>query len=119
MINKNRIVPIMAVDRLTSIGEILAIANVSYTVVQSDDVEGNFTVASTGTKLLAQAAKKINFTAASGTVYFIPGFAFGGFEVSGTAVTPTGTVNADCTSLYKAVLASGAVTVTAITPMTD
>lgn len=117
MINKDRIVPIQAVDRLTAIGEIMALANISYAVVAADNVEGDFTVAATGSKLLAQPAKSINFTAASGTVYFIPGFAFEGFAVSGTAVTPTGTVNADCTSLYKAVLSSGAVTVTAVTPM--
>ena len=118
MINNDRIIPIMAVDRLTSIGEILTIANVSFAVVEADDIEGNFTVSATGNKLLAQAAKKINFTAASATVYFIPGFGFEGFEVSGTAVTPTGTVKKDCSSLYKAVLASGAVTVTAVSPMT-
>lgn len=117
MINKSRTVPIQAVDRLTSIGETMTLANVTYAVVESADIEGNFTISATGNKLLSAPAKTINFTAASGTVYFIPGYAWEGFRVSGAAVTPGGAaVNADCTTLYKAVLASGAVTVTQITP---
>jgi hypothetical protein len=117
MINKRGTVPIQAVDRLTSIGEIMTIANVSYAVVDAADIEGNYTISATGNKLLSAAAKTINFTAASGTVYFIPGYAWEGFQVNGAAVTPGGVaVNADCTTLYKAVLASGAVTVTQITP---
>ena len=116
MINKDRIVPIQAVDRLSSIGEIMTLANISYTVVAAADIQGNFTVAATGNKLLSQPAKTINFTAASGTVYFIPGYSWEGFKISGAAATATGTVKADCTTLYKAVLASGAITVTQITP---
>jgi hypothetical protein len=116
MINKRGTVPIQAVDRLTSIGEIMTLANVTYAVVKADDIEGNFTISATGNKLLNQAAKTINFTAASGTVYFIPGYAWEGFKISGAAASATGTVNADCTTLYKAVLASGAITVTQITP---
>lgn len=117
MINKDRIVPIQAVDRLSSIGEVMALANITFAVVAADDIQGNFTISATGNKLLNQPAKVINFTAASGTVYFIPGYSWEGFKVSGAAVTPSGAaINADCTTLYKAVLASGAVTVTQITP---
>ena len=116
MINKDRIVPIQAVDRLSSIGEVMALANITFAVVAADDIQGNFTVATTGNKLLNQPAKAINFTAASGTVYFIPGYSWEGFKISGAAASATGAVNADCTTLYKAVLASGAITVTQITP---
>lgn len=116
MINTNRIIPIQAIDRLSAIGETLTLAEKAYTVVAADDVEGNFTVSETGTSLLNQAAKKINFTGESGTVLFIPGYSWEGFEVSGAAVEPEGEIAADCTTLYKAVLASGAVTVTQITP---
>lgn len=117
MINTKRIIPIQAIDRISAIGETLTLAEKAYTAVAADDIEGSFTVSQTGTSLLNQAAKKINFTGASGTVLFIPGYSWEGFEVSGAAVTPGGTaINADCTTLYKAVLASGAVTVTQITP---
>lgn len=116
MINRDRGVAIQAVDRLTSIGEIMTLANITFAVVAADDIQGNFTISATGNKLLNQPANTINFTAASATVYFIPGYAWEGFKISGAAATATGTVNADCTTLYKAVLASGAITVTQITP---
>ena len=118
MINRDRGVAIQAVDRLTSIGEIMTLANITFAAVAANDIQGNFTVAATGNKLLNQPAKTINFTAASATVYFIPGYSWEGFKISGAAASATGTVNADCTTLYKAVLASGAITVTQITPAT-
>lgn len=121
MINKDRIIPIMAVDRLSLIGETLTLIGTSYTAVAAEDVEGNFKITGSGAagnKLCNQAAKTIDFaTGVTGaTVYFIPGFGFEGFKIAGVAVTATGTVDADCSSLYKAVLSSGAVTVTAVTP---
>ena len=116
MINTNRIIPIQAIDRLSAIGEIMTLAEKEYTAVAADDIEGDFTVSGTGTSLLNQAAKKINFTGASGTVLFVPGYSWEGFEVNGAAVESEGEITADCTTLYKAVLASGAVTVTQITP---
>ena len=51
------------------------------------------------------------------TVYFIPAYDYTGMSINGTAVTPTGTVNPDGITLYKAVLASGAVTITAVSPI--
>lgn len=121
MINTDRIVPIEKIDRLSQIGETLALVGTSYTKLAANDVEGNFTVTGTGdagTLLADQPVKTIDF--ADGTtaavVYFIADYAFGGFSIAGTAVTATGTVKPDGVTLYKATLASGAVTVVSVTP---
>lgn len=114
MINTNRIVPIQKTDLLTLFGGILAVASVSYTVLASADVEGTFTVGEAGTYLANQPVKTLNFTAASGTVYFVAAYDFGGIAINGVAAEAT--VKNDGATIYKAVLADGAVTVTAVTP---
>lgn len=119
MVNKDRIVPIQKIDRLSAIGEILALTSVSYSVLAADTVSGEFTVAEAGTYLANQPVKKLNFEsgASSGTVYFVANYDYEGFALNGTAtVTAGATVKADGVSLYKAVLATGTVTITAITP---
>lgn len=93
MINTDRIIPIMAVDRLSLIGETLTLIGTSYTAVAAEDVEGNFKITGSGAagnKLCNQAAKSIDFVSGvtSATVYFIPGFGFEGFKIAGVAVTP-------------------------------
>ncbi len=114
MINPDRIVPVTKTDLLSLYSAILEIANVTVTKAEADDVEGNFTIATTGNKIASEPVKTLNFTAASGTVYFIPAYDYAGISVNGSAVTPTGEVNADGRTLYKAVLASGAVTITQV-----
>ena len=119
MINKDRIVPITAVDLISMYGLILlqASANSAMTALQADDVEGDFTVASTGIKLAAQPVKSVNFTVASGTVFFVPAYGYEGFQVNGAAATVADnqvTVEADGRTLYKAVLSSGTVTITKV-----
>lgn len=121
MINNDRIVPIQKIDRLSAIGEILTLNNTSYSVLVSSDVEGDFTVTgsgSAGTFLANQPVETLEFpTAVTGaTVYFVAAYDYVGMTRNGVALTPTGTVNPDGVTLYKAVLASNAVTVTAITP---
>lgn len=119
MVNNDRIVPIQKIDRLSAIGEILALTSVSYSVLAADTVSGEFTVAEAGTYLANQPVKKLNFGsgASSGTVYFVADYDYEGFALNGTAtVTAGATVKADGVSLYKAVLATGTVTITAITP---
>lgn len=119
MVNKDRIVPIQKIDRLSAIGEILALTSVSYSVLAADTVLGEFTVAEAGTYLANQPVKKLNFGsgASSGTVYFVADYDYEGFALNGTAtVTAGATVKADGVSLYSATLADGTVTIAAITP---
>lgn len=124
MINKDRIVAIQKMDLLSMLGTILNIANVSYTVLKSVDVEGDFTVTGSGAVgnvLADQPVQSLDFaTGVTGaTVYFVADYDFVGFKIAGTAVTPTGDVVTDGVTVQKAVLASGAVTVTAVTPVAE
>lgn len=114
MINQNRIVPIQKTDLLTLFGGILKVCSVSYTVLTSADVEGSFTVGTAGTYLANQPVKTLNFTAASGTVYFVAAYDFAGITVNDVAAEVE--VKNDGATIYTAVLADGDVTVTAITP---
>lgn len=121
MVNTNRIVPVQKIDLLSLVGTMLSIANVSATVVAADDVEGNFSITGSGAagnKLLNQPAKTVDFkTGVTGaTAYFCADYGFEGFKIAGVAATPTGTVKADGVTIYKAVLSSGDITVTAVTP---
>ena len=64
MINKDRIVPIIKMDLLSMIGTILTIAQVSFSVLASLDVAGDFSVTGTGaagTKLCNQPVKSVDF----------------------------------------------------------
>jgi len=128
MINNDRIVPIEKCDFLSMIGVILGIGGTSYAVLASSDVEGTFSVTGSGAagnKLANQPVKTLDFASGvtGGTVYFVPAYDFAGITVAGA--TPTfasaslenDDVKADGITLYKAVLASGEVTLTAVTPM--
>lgn len=125
MINNERIVPVKRTDLLTLYGTVMSLNGTSYGVLESTDIEGDFIVTGSGAagnKLCNQPAKSIDFAAGvtSGTVYFIPDFAYTGFKVAGVAVDPadgSDDVNADGADLYKAVLSSGDVTITAVSPI--
>lgn len=118
MINKDRIVPVQATDLITLYGLILkqdTTNNSSLAAVNAKDAEGNFAITSAATPLLcSEPAKSIDLAAAvtSATVYFVASYDYVGFTLAGTATTPTGTVVADGVTLYKAVLATGTVTIT-------
>ena len=116
MINENRIVPVTATDLITLYGLILLqdSNNSAMTALQAATTDGQFTVSTTGIKLAAEPVKTVNFTAESGTLFFVPAYDYAGFSVNGTAVTPSGDVDADGRTLYKAVLATGAVTITKV-----
>jgi len=117
MINKNRIVPVTAIDLISLYGLILAVGNENVSALAADDVVGNFKVTSAGKYLADQPVESIDITAASATVYFVPAYDYVGFKVSGAAVTPTVPdegILKDGRTLYKAVLASGAVTITKV-----
>lgn len=119
MINKDKIVPVMATDLLSLYGLILKMDSNNSSIVAVDATNpGEFTIASgAGSVLIAsEPVKSLNFASGytAGTVYFVAAYDYEGFAVNGTAVTPTGSVNADGCTLYKAVLGSGAVTITKV-----
>ena len=119
MINNERIVPVTAIDLISLYGLILkaaaaAASGTAPTALAATTTDGQFTVAEAGTYIASEPVQTLNFTAESGTVYFVAAYDYSGFSVSGTAVTPTGTVTADARTLYKAVLSSGAVTITKV-----
>ena len=122
MINKDRIVPVQATDLLSLYGLILKMDSNNSSLAKLDalDVDGNFKVTSGSAPLLcSQPAETIDFDAtassvSSATIYFVPAYDYKGFTIDGSAVTPTGSVDADGVTLYKAVLSSGAITITKI-----
>lgn len=125
MINNDRIVPIMKMDLLTMFGTILGLHGTSYTVLASNDVEGDFSVTGTGAagnKLANQPVKTLDFASGvtSGTVYFVAAYDYAGITVAGAAATiadGSATVVADGATLYTAALSSGEVTITAVSPV--
>lgn len=122
MINKDRIVPVQATDLLSLYGLILKMDSNNATLAKLDalDVDGNFKVTSGSAPLLcSQPAETIDIDAtassvSSATIYFVPAYDYKGFTIDGSAVTPTGSVDADGVTLYKAALSSGAITITKI-----
>ena len=123
MINTDRIVPVTATDLITLYGLILkqdTTNNSSLAALSALNVEGDFQIKSGSAPLLAsQPAKSIDIDATASsvtaaTIYFVPAYDYKGFTIDGTAITPTGTVIADGRTLYKAVLATGAVTITKV-----
>lgn len=122
MINKDRIVPVQATDLLSLYSVILKMDsnNASLAKLDALDVDGNFKVTSGSAPLLcSQPAETIDIDAtassvSSATIYFVPAYDYNGFTIDGSAVTPTGSVDDDGVTLYKAVLSSGAITITKV-----
>lgn len=122
MINTNRIVPIQKIDLLSMIGTVLGLIGTSYNVLEADSIEGEFSVTGSGaagTFLANQPVQTLDFPSGvtGATVYFIAAYDYAGMTIAGVATTPTGSVNPDGVTLYKAVLSSGSVTITAVTPV--
>lgn len=119
MINNDRIVPVQKIDLLSLYGTIYNLLDESgITPLVSTDVLGDFIVEENGTYLANQPVKTCDFadSVTSAVVYFIPDFAFVGFSINGTAAEVEAEIQPDGVSLYKAVLADSAVTVSAVTP---
>jgi hypothetical protein len=122
MINKDRIVPVQATDLLSLYGLILKMDSNNSSLAKLDalDVDGAFKVTSGSAPLLcSQPAETIDIDAtassvSSATIYFVPAYDYKGFTIDGSSVTPTGSVDADGCTLYKAVLSSGAITITKV-----
>lgn len=125
MVNNDRIVPIQKIDLLSMIGTILTLQSTSFTVLQASTIEGAFSVTgsgSAGTFLANQPVQSLDFASGvtGATVYFVADFDYSGFTVAGSAATMDSDsvdVMPDGVTLYKAVLSSGEVTVTAVTPV--
>ena len=128
MINNDRIVPITRIDLLSLIGTVLALGGTSYTVLPSLDGEGDFDLTGSGAagnKLCAQPVKTLNFHTGvtSGTVYFVAAHDFAGITYhEGQATFNSSNLDnedvvGDAATLYKAVLSSGTITLTAVTPV--
>lgn len=119
MINTDRIVPVTSTDLITLYSRIFAIANVTVAKLAATGI-GTFKVTSGSTALLADEPVKvcdIDATASSvssATIYFVPAYNFQGFTIDGVAVEATGDVANDPGAFYKAVLASGAITITKV-----
>lgn len=117
MINQDRIVPVMATDLITLYSVILAAAGESITKVDATDADGDFSITSASGDLIAsEPVSTMDFgeSVTTATVYFVPAYNFTGFTTNGTPAGLTGEVNADGSTLYKAELSSGSVTVTQI-----
>ena len=83
MINNDRIVPVQATDLLTLYGTMLGISNIDYSVLNSGDILGNFTISEDDAVWLAnQPVHSMNFGAdvASATVFFIAGYDYSGIK---------------------------------------
>ncbi len=130
MINKDRIVSVTKSDLLSLYGTILTIANVSHSVLASKDVEGTFEVTGSGaagTFLANQPVETLDFKSGvtGGTVYFVADYDFSAITVAGAAATLADAsldldeVEKDAGTLYKAVLASGEVTISAVSPVAE
>lgn len=128
MINNERIVPITKTDYLSLIGTILGLGGTSYGVVEAVDDEGNFDLTGSGAagnKLCAEPVKRFNFHTGvtSGTVYFVAAYDFEGITFhEGTATFNSSYLDnddvlKDASTLYKAVLSSSTITLTAVTPV--
>jgi len=127
MVNNDRIVPIQKIDFLSMIGTILTLNSTSFSVLAASDVEGDFSVTGSGAagnKLANQPVKTLDFASGvtSGTVYFVAAFDFTGITVAGAAATiddsglALADIKPDGITLYKAVLGSGEVALSAVTP---
>ena len=122
MINKDRIVPIQAVDLLSMYAFILKAAGTTLTIAEADSAEGDFTLSEaplSGSVFANEPVKTFNFgeDVTAATVYFVPAYDYKGFAIDGVAVVPGEddlVPDADGRTLYLATLATGAVTITKI-----
>lgn len=117
MINSKRIVPIQKCDFLSMVGTVMTIAGVTYSIAEANDVDGNYTIGDSGTKLADAPVKTIDFTGESTIVYFVPAYDFAGFKINGAAAEVDAEIKADGITLYMAELANGEITVDAISPL--
>ena len=124
MINKSNIIPVVKIDLLSLIGTILTLIGTSFQIAVAS-VAGEVAITGSGAAgnfLSNVPVKEIDFRTGvtGGTVYFIPAYDFAGIKVAGAAATMDSDsveVIKESANLYKAVLSSGEVTISAVTPI--
>lgn len=105
----DRIIPIERTNLINMYYTMMSIAGSAPTVLQATD-PGVFTIAAAG--LCQEPVQSANVTLASGSFYFVPAFDYVGLYISNALVTTTGDdVVADGTTLYKATVSSGAISI--------
>lgn len=120
MINTNRIVPIQNTDLLSLYGLILKqdTTNNSGLTALAADAPGVFTISDGSAPLVAaEPVKTLNSAAgvSAYAIYFVAAYDFEGFKTNGSAATMAGAdIVADASTLYKAALSSGTVTITKV-----
>lgn len=122
MINTDRIVPVQKIDLISLYALILKAAGNTLTALDADTVEGGFTVEeapASGYYIASQPVQSLDIDSdvSAVTVFFVAAYDYAGISIGGTAVTPAGgsvTVVPDGVTLYKAVLATNAVTITKV-----
>ena len=118
MINANKIVPVTKSDLLSILANACLLCGKTVTALTASK-PGVFAISSNPSTDVALCNEPVvSFDFASGssaaTVYFIADYAYEGFKVAGTAVVTEGaTVDPNSATLYKATLATGAVTIAA------
>lgn len=116
MINKDRVVNTTAIDLITLYSRIFAIAGVTVSAIEAKNPNGEFEISEdpANAVLASEPVKSLDFAAGAtaAVVYFAPTYDYEGFKIEGAAVEPSGDeVIADHANLYKATLATGAVTI--------
>ena len=116
MINKDRVVPVTAIDLMSLYALILKAAGETITAVDAKDPEGDFVIEENPANdvIASEPVKSFDFagTTSAAVVYFVPTYDYEGFKIAGAAVEATGDeVVADHANLYKATLATGAVSI--------
>ena len=123
MINKDRTVAVVATDLITLYAVILkqdTTNNSTLAKLNAKTIDGAFQITSGSAPLIATEPVRVcdidatTSSVSACTLYFVPSFDYEGFTIDGVKVTPTGTVDADGSTLYKAVLATGAITITKV-----
>ena len=120
MINANKIIPVTKSDLLSILANACLMCGKTVTAIAAS-APGVFAISSnpsTDVAVCNEPVKVFDFASGSSaaTVYFVADYAYEGFKVAGTAVTPTegsAEVDANSATLYKATLSSGAVTIAA------
>lgn len=116
MINKDRTVAVTATDLISLYALILKVSGVTLEKVDAKDPNGTFEIEEDPTDdlIASEPVKSFDFagTSSAAVVYFVPTYDYEGFKIAGAAVVATGDeVIADHANLYKATLATGAVTI--------
>lgn len=116
MINKDRTVPVTAIDLLSLYALILKAAGVTLGVLETNTVEGDFVIEENPASavIASEPVRSLDFagTTNAATVYFVPTYDYEGFKIAGVAVATTGDeVVPDHANLYSATLATGAITI--------